>query len=269
MEEDTFNLELPEIKKNIYQAVIDCRNRGLYQTAKYLTEFSVGLQGVKYPNKEQFATTFLEDVAHDEMEVYMLAKSYFDTKEYERAAYFLRDCTSPCPYFLHLYSTYMGKEKKRIDTLTDASNLNNSVHIQDLMELYHTLRYDHCKKKLDGYGLYLYGVVLKAMDLSEKAIEMFTEAIRQVPLLWAAYLELSPMILSKEVLYNLNIPNNWMKKLFMAHACIELYLNDEALKIYDELKQSGFSKCIYITAQIAMIHHNKRGRRRIKLLSYD
>lgn len=259
MEEDTLNMRLPEIKKNLCQSVIDCRNRGLYHTAKYLTELSFGLEGIDYPDKKQFAASYLEDVADDEMELYMLAKSYYDTKEYDRAAYFVRDCKSKCPRFLHLYATYMGKEKRRIDTLTDASNLNNSGHMQELSDLLVTLKADYNNGKLDGYGIYLYGVVLKAMDLSQAAISKFVEAIQEVPLLWAAYMELSPMILSKEALYGLNIPNHWMKKLFMAHACVELYLNEEALKFYDDLKQIGFTKCIYISAQIAMIHHNKRG----------
>ncbi len=38
---------------------------------------------------------------------YSVAKSYFDLKEFDRAAYALQNCKSSKAYFLHLYSQYM------------------------------------------------------------------------------------------------------------------------------------------------------------------
>lgn len=42
-----------------------------------------------------------------DLDAYTLAKSYFDLKEYDRAAYFLRNCKSPKAYFLYMYSRYL------------------------------------------------------------------------------------------------------------------------------------------------------------------
>jgi anaphase-promoting complex subunit 8 len=55
-----------------------------------------------------------------EYDCFTLAKSYFDLKEYDRAAYFLTDCKSSKGYFLHMYSRYMSGEKKKADDQGDS-----------------------------------------------------------------------------------------------------------------------------------------------------
>ena len=60
-------------------------------------------------------------------------------------------------------------------------------------------------------------------------------------------------------LRSLNLPNHWMKHFFVAHTYLEQQLNDEALQIYTELQNSGFSESTYLLAQTAIAHHNKRG----------
>lgn len=47
-----------------------------------------------------------QDDAQD-FDALCLAKSYFDLKEYDRAAYFLRGCRSKKAYFLYMYSRYL------------------------------------------------------------------------------------------------------------------------------------------------------------------
>ncbi|MEQ2162150.1 hypothetical protein GOODEAATRI_016864, partial [Goodea atripinnis] len=43
-----------------------------------------------------------------DLDALTLAKSYFDLKEYDRAAYFLKGCCSQKAYFLYMYSRYLG-----------------------------------------------------------------------------------------------------------------------------------------------------------------
>lgn len=42
-----------------------------------------------------------------DLDALTLAKSYFDLKEYDRAAYFLKGCCSQKSYFLYMYSRYL------------------------------------------------------------------------------------------------------------------------------------------------------------------
>lgn len=55
----------------------------------------------------------LQEDARD-LDAYTLAKSYFDLKEYDRAAYFLRGCKSQKAYFLYMYSRYLVRQKGRL-----------------------------------------------------------------------------------------------------------------------------------------------------------
>jgi len=54
----------------------------------------------------------LQEDARD-LDAYTLAKSYFDLKEYDRAAYFLRGCKSQKAYFLYMYSRYLVRWKEK------------------------------------------------------------------------------------------------------------------------------------------------------------
>lgn len=53
-----------------------------------------------------FSLFSLQEDAQD-LDALTLAKSYFDLKEYDRAAYFLKGCCSQKAYFLYMYSRYL------------------------------------------------------------------------------------------------------------------------------------------------------------------
>ena len=46
--------------------------------------------------------------------------TYFDLKEYDRAGYFLENCSSPKCYFLYMYSRYLADEKRKLDKASDS-----------------------------------------------------------------------------------------------------------------------------------------------------
>lgn len=252
MEEDI----LQEVKNDLCLAIIECSKRGLMHTVKWLAEMSHGLSYVE-PTKD-FHEAISSDLSKEDYDNYYLSKSYFDVREFDRAAYFTRNCESRVPKFLHYYSTYMAKKKRQQESVTDNSNLSDSLLVKDMSDLLASLKYEYSQGKLDGYGLYLYGVVLKNVGLDDMATHVLVESIQETPMLWCSYTELSPLISEKEKLLALNLPNHWMKQIFLAHAYIELYLNNEGLKQYEYLKAAGFQNCIYITSQMALAYHNKR-----------
>ena len=53
----------------------------------------------------------------------ILATTYFDLKEYERAAYVLKDSKTPLPYFLEKYALYLGEETRRLDNASDSAGI--------------------------------------------------------------------------------------------------------------------------------------------------
>lgn len=296
MSELLLNASLSEVKRDITLGLLECTRRGLVHSVKWLAELkhglvmptddastsTIGAAAAAGSNSSSnitsttaattsFASTVAElpPIAAAEQDAYDLAKSYFDLREYERAAYFVRNAESPVPLFLHLYGTYMAKEKRRLDNMTDTANLTESGQLKDLADVLATLKALHGQRKLDGYCLYLYGVVLKKLDLKEMAIPVLVESVRAAPTLWSSWIELAPLITHKEQFASLNLPNHWMKSFFLAHTHIELFLNDEGLEMFESLQKAGFEQCTYITAQIAIAYHNKRseylGRNRDRL----
>lgn len=277
-EDVLFNICKREVKLDLRRGVIECNKRGLQQSAKWLAEINFSVRAPPPPppanhsqhpphddthptlQNEPPANLHDEGIDPIEQDRYYMAKSYFDCREYDRAAHFLADCRSPVPKFLHYYSLYMAREKRKLDNLTEELIIecNKTTGDRGLADLMDTLKLEHNENKLDGYCLYLYGVVLKKFDLNEQAIEVFLEAVRQVPMLWAAWFELAMLINDRQQLYRLSLPHHWMRHIFYAHTLVELSLNDEAIKLYEDLEASGFT-CFYTTSQLAIAYLNNRG----------
>lgn len=259
--DDLFNLS--EVKQDLRRGTIECNKRGLQQSAKWLAEINFSLKASPSSPPEDTHHLLEEGIAASELDRYYMAKSYFDCREYDRAAYFLTECQSPVPKFLHYYSTYMAREKRKLDNMTEdliiEYNKSAQPHMdRGLADLMDTLKMEHNDNKLDGYCLYLYGVVLKKLELNEQAMDVLLEAVRQVPTLWAAWYELALIINDRQRLYRLALPQHWMRHIFYAHTLVELSLNDEGIKLYEDLEAAGFT-CFYTTSQLALAYLNNRG----------
>ncbi|XP_050077314.1 cell division cycle protein 23 homolog [Anopheles maculipalpis] len=252
-------LDLNVVKQDILVGMVECEKRCLMQCTKWLAELNHGLSETPIELRGNTALQNGYDGIDDaEYDSYLLAKSYFHVREYDRSAYFTRNCVSPVPKFLHLYATYMSKEKKRLDNMTDSSVVSSVSHAKDFSELLSILRTEHSQQSLDGYCLYLYGVILKKLDLTRNAVQVFVEAIRAEPTLWSAWLELAPLVDDTTMLKNLKLPNHWMKSIFEGYTYIELFQNDKGIKIFENLQKNGFSKCIFIPTLLAIAYSNKR-----------
>lgn len=82
-----------------------------------------------------FVTVQSQDDAQD-LDALTLAKSYFDLKEYDRAAYFLKGCCSQKSYFLYMYSRYLVSLYS-LNTYTlifDSFSRKLSFHLWNILE---------------------------------------------------------------------------------------------------------------------------------------
>lgn len=256
------SINLSNVKKDIYRGVAECTKRGLIHSAKWLAGMTHGLPTAEKISPSECFQNPTFGIADDEFDDYMLAKTYFDVQEYDRSAYFTQNCVSAVPMFLHLYATYMSKEKKRLDSSADATHMNQFGCVRELGELLTILKAKYSQRSMDAYMLYLYGIVLKKLDLNDLAITVLLESVHAEPVLWSSWVELVPLVSDRDKLMNLHLPDHWMKHIFIGHTYIDLFLNDEGLKIYDQLEKSGFVKNVYIQSQIALAHHNNRSKYR-------
>lgn len=228
-----------------------------FPTSPYsrLSELNYSLRDVKLEGLDITQDASPLDSSPEE-DQYILAKSYFDLKEYDRASYFIKSCTIPKARFLYLYSRYLSGEKKKIYDMTDVPP--DPLKNEDLKLLSSDLRKDHMSGSLDGFGLYLFGVTLKNLKLTHEAIDVFVESTHKYPMHWGTWLELAGLINDREKLESLSLPSHWMKHFFMAHMLLELQLLDEGLALCCELQSMGFEKNGYVLAQTAIAVHYRR-----------
>nr|SVE75656.1 EOG090X03CE [Daphnia hispanica] len=249
---DEFNFETIVIAQDLLIAGEECTQRGLNFTAKWLAEMDFAV------------TQKLDPDVADSLEYqqpkrkgrarYILAKKYFDVKEYSRCAHYTQGCKDQVGMFLHYYSRYMAGEKVIVEDESDKSSEMKIAHLkllhQDLGRLRNTAQWD-------GYLCYLHGLVLRKMDLPH-ALQVLQDAVNLTPLNWAAWLELANLIKNSEMLSQLKLPDCWMKYLFMGHILGELHLDEAALSLYEKLHQGVFEHSLYVKSQIAKIYYSLR-----------
>ncbi|XP_010520614.1 PREDICTED: anaphase-promoting complex subunit 8 [Tarenaya hassleriana] len=226
---------------------------------------SVGLPYVSTPLME-------EDEVVDG-DIYLLAKSYFDCREYRRASHLLRDQMGKKSMFLRCYALYLSSsswvpkgnpiptsklENQSLRLMTNATHVGKSDAVNhELVPLERELSGLRKNGSIDSFGLYLYGMVLKEKGNEGLARASFVESVNSYPWNWSAWSELQSLCTSIEILNSLNLNNHWMKDFFLANVYQELRMHSESLAKYDYL-QGTFSFSNYIQAQIAKAHYSLR-----------
>lgn len=248
--------DLGKVSTDLRRMMAQCSKRGLKHAGAWCSELYLALSDLEEPESESMDDSDMLD--KKEFAKYSLAKSYFDLQEYDRAAYFTQNCQSQVSKFLHFYSLYSSGEKKRLDDIADISPPVDKSKNAYLKSLRLQLQKAYLTGSLDGYCLYLYGIVLKKLQLEKYALEILCEAIRNEPFFWGSWLELASLISDKEMLNDLSLPDCWIKDFFLAHTYLEIQMNELALEIYSKLMDIGFSKSTYVMSQIAIAYHNMR-----------
>ena len=147
----------------------------------------------------------------------------------------------------------MSAEKKRLDDLVDTVASPDTTQLASLKQLRQELEQLQLSHQLDGYCLYVYGVVLRKLSLTDLAIPVLCDSIRAAPTHWGAWLELSCLVTSRDKLASLVLPDHWCRQIFLAHTYLELQQNDQAVKIYDGLSKAGLGESTYIMAQVLLV----------------
>lgn len=267
------------------RAVKHLRERGLYAAAKWAGEQLVGLPedarnagpssvlfpsektSHKKPSKRKESGTpgalgsnmFGEEEEEEEGDVFLLAKSYFDMKEYRRAAQILKGVPGKKAFFLCCYSTYLAGEKRKDEEIielagplgrSDAVNMELAGLERELNKLYVT-------RSLDSFGMYLYGVVLHELDRKAEARAALCMSVNAYPWNWSAWLELQALCTDFEILATLDLQDHWMREFFMASLYLDFQRNSEGLARYQSL-HAMFPNSDYVLCQTATAHYNLR-----------
>jgi anaphase-promoting complex subunit 8 len=148
---------------------------------------------------------------------------------------------------------------------------------------------------LDGFLLYLYAVVLRALEMPDEAKRVLCEAVRVYPLNWSAWLDLAAMcpdVGSVEMLMvhrsgttttttnNINdnggiasaadtstntasfadwtLPDHWVTQCFYGHVWGEIQHYERALEHFQDLEEElpGSQNCGWTKTRKAKVHHD-------------
>ncbi|KAE8694567.1 Anaphase-promoting complex subunit 8 [Hibiscus syriacus] len=170
---------------------------------------------------------------------YLLAKSYFDCREYRRAAHVLRNQTGKKSVFLRCYALYLAGEKRKEEEMIELEGplgKNDAIN-RELVSLERELS-TLCKNNMiDPFGLYC--MVLVAISCTTVGI-----------------------------LNSLNLSNHWMKEFFLASVYQELRMHNESLSKYENLHVT-FTFSNYIQAQIAKAQYSLREFDQVEVIFED
>lgn len=116
-------MSITQLRLDLYRASLVLSNVNLVHSAKWCSEALAGLaeseQPFDYP-----AVELTPDEQHDHFS-FLLAKNYFQCKEFDRAAYVLRNCRSGNALFVRLYSIYLSIDKKAAEENDGAASLGS------------------------------------------------------------------------------------------------------------------------------------------------
>ncbi|CAG8542848.1 4538_t:CDS:10 [Ambispora leptoticha] len=272
-EVETETPSLDFIKSNLRDAILQCSDRGLYFAAKWAAETlnSLPESFIDTSTSVSDSLSIFNDAKNEttenfssncERDKYLLAKSYFDVKEFDRASFVLEKCVSPKSLFLKIYAKYLAGEKRKEEESNDIMGpLDDPKAInKELVTIQEELEKLYNENEMDGFLLYLYGLITKQLGSQRTAIKFFLSSVNAYSYNWSAWLELSQCVGDKNQLKEImqELPKHFMTKFFDLHTSVEL--NENQNNFYSLL--SGFSPHFKDNKSIktlkAIVHYNNR-----------
>jgi len=153
----------------------------------------------------------------------LVAKAYFQMKEFLRCAHVIQDNNTPHGLFLKCYAKYIAGERSKQQRQVEAKDPLQvaSVKNQYVTELLATMQsqYKADPTSLDGYCFFVFALLWRNVGNVEKARFFLIESIKSVPLNWSAWLTLAELITNKHELGEISdlLPKHWIKEFFQAH----------------------------------------------------
>lgn len=254
----------------LHHAVEDLNSRGLVQSASWASQILTAARSRSTETDVHdwgASQTLAEDpdcptchapsyAAPERQNCYVLARGFFDGKQFRRAAAALRGCHASHARFLRMYALYLAGEKRKEEERQELADWTEPVNME-LDALREELLNLRVKGKLDAHLWYLLGVVFKQMKLTTEASQALEQSLALFPYNWGAWLELAPLCESREAVLRLQMEPHWMKALFFAHFLNETDEPEEARQIYENMIEV-LPGSAFVKGQLALSLYNVR-----------
>lgn len=232
----------------------DLSERGLTQSASWVSQMYVAALGPSSSDEQSCERCQLRPRREPP---FVMAKSFFDARQYRRAAAALAHAHTPHARFLRMYALFLAGEKRKEEERQELADWTEPVNMEldALREQFLALR---VKGKLDAHLWYLFAVVLKHMRMDKQAVYAFEQSLSMFPYNWGAWLEFAPLCENADVVIALDVKQEWLKALFLAHFYNETDEAEAARQIYENMLEA-VPKSAFVKGQLALALYNVRG----------
>jgi anaphase-promoting complex subunit 8 len=199
--------------------------------------------------------TITEDPIPSYSHQYLLAKTFFDLKEYSRVDYLLTNAKDQQSIFLRLYSRYLHLQSNQ--QFMDHMLTKSQKIPQELIQL--SAELDLVPQK-DGFLLFLQGVVNIKLKKMEQGKEALLQSVSLYPFNWSAWLELGSLLEKPE---SVNAILDQLKPslpcfCFRIHVLNDMHQPPELIApLIHDLMQT-IPKNQFLQIQRAILYHNSR-----------
>lgn len=261
----------PHTARQLRHAVQQLSIRGLVQSATWAAELLASLPAatiaaanttsVSSASSAGDHVSAVEGDAETQSVSYLLARSYFDTRQYRRVAHTLwnderSSSRNNLNRFLGMYSLYLAGERRREEDRMELADWTEPSNVE-LPTLRIQLDYLIEAQEMDAFLWYLYGVILKRLRQSEKAIDALVSSLRLFPYNQGAWLELAPLCETRRAAEALQLPPHFMKSIFIGSILNDTEGSDEARQLFEAFV-AAVPSCRFAKLQLAISLYHVR-----------
>ena len=210
------SIDITELRTHLYHSACKLNNLSLYQASKWCAEALNGLKDKQQPVTYPPLVLDSDDLL--DQDILILAKSYFDCKEFDRAAHVLKDCKGGDAKFLRLYSMLISVDKRSTEETDGSLNIGminetnedtgttskelalNSLNSQLSKIILESENY--LKHKQNAFLLYLNGIIYNKKKKYQLARQSLHDSLQIFPYNWSCWQELIASFSSFEEAHN-------------------------------------------------------------------
>ncbi|KAK4527499.1 hypothetical protein GAYE_SCF40G5421 [Galdieria yellowstonensis] len=248
------------VSGELFSAIQQLSKRGLVYSARWCAELAFSFQT---PESTKNSAVSYSDYASEQNDSvsFLLAKRYFDCREYRRCAECLKNVQDETCVFLRCYSLFLAGEKEHVHGSIQAIKKLQNSQLENILSEIFTFQKSR-NGALDGFLYYLCGIISRNLERRKQAISFLMNAVVHFPLLFDAWRELSCLVSvvqeeEQEPTLDDTLPHHWMNAFYYTMLWIQRREYDDALQLLNVL-QLYFPKNTFLLGQIAYLYYDRR-----------